>query len=47
METLTEALVIDQMTPVPFRVKTVREELTHTFTLELETSNGDFYFELG
>jgi NAD(P)H-flavin reductase len=47
METLTEAVVIDQMTPVPFRVKTVREELTHTFTLELEPPNGDLHFEPG
>ena len=44
METLTDPAVIDQMTPIPFRVRTVREELSHTFTLELEPPNGDFEF---
>jgi len=44
METLTEPAVIDQMTPVPFRVRSVREELSHTFTLELEPPNGSFEF---
>ena len=47
METLTEAPVIDQMTPIPFRVRSVREELSHTFTLELEPPNGAFTFEPG
>jgi len=44
MDTLTEAVVIDQMTPVPFQVRSVREELAHTFTLELEPPNGEFNF---
>jgi NAD(P)H-flavin reductase len=44
METLTEPAVIDQMTPTPFRVRSVREELSHTFTLELEPPNGNFEF---
>lgn len=44
METLTDPAVIDQMTPIPFRVRTVREELSHTFTLELEPPDGDFEF---
>ncbi len=44
MDTLTEAAVIDQMTPVPFHVRSVREELAHTFTLELEPPNGEFNF---
>ena len=44
MDTLTEAVVIDQMTPVPFHVRSVREELAHTFTLELEPPNGEFNF---
>jgi NAD(P)H-flavin reductase len=44
METLTEPAVIDQMTPIPFRVRGVREELPHTFTLELEPPDGSFAF---
>jgi len=44
METLTEPAVIDQMTPTPFRVRRVREELSHTFTLELEPPNGAYDF---
>jgi NAD(P)H-flavin reductase len=44
MDTLTDATVIDQMTPVPFRVKSVREELAHTYTLELEPPDGEFSF---
>ena len=44
METLTDPVVIDQMTPIPFRVRSVREELSHTFTLELEPPEGDFEF---
>jgi NAD(P)H-flavin reductase len=44
METLIDPAVIDQMTPIPFRVRTVREELSHTFTLELEPPDGDFEF---
>ncbi|MGA9596683.1 MAG: FAD/NAD(P)-binding protein [Acidimicrobiia bacterium] len=44
METLTEPAVIDQMTPIPFRVRGVREELPHTFTLELEPPDGSFEF---
>ena len=47
MATLTEPAVIDQMTPIPFKVRSVREELSHTFTLELEPSNGDFKFKPG
>jgi NAD(P)H-flavin reductase len=47
MATLIEPAVIDQMTPVPFKVRSVREELSHTFTLELEPPNGDFTFEPG
>ena len=47
METLTEPAVIDEMTPIPFKVRSVREELSHTFTLELEPPNGDFDFEPG
>ncbi|MCP3995311.1 MAG: Ni/Fe hydrogenase subunit gamma [bacterium] len=44
MQTLADPTVIDQMTPIPFRVRSVREELSHTFTLELEPPNGDFEF---
>ena len=44
MDTLTEPAVIDQMTPIPFRVRSVREELSHTFTLELEPPDGRFEF---
>ncbi len=44
MQTVTNPAVIDQMTPVPFRVRSVREELSHTFTLELEPPNGAFEF---
>jgi NAD(P)H-flavin reductase len=44
MDTLTKPTVIDQMTPVPFRVRSVREELTHTFSLELEPPEGEFHF---
>ncbi len=44
METLTDPAVIDQMTPTPFRVRSVREELSHTFTLELEPPIGEFHF---
>jgi NAD(P)H-flavin reductase len=44
MQTLADPTVIDQMTPIPFRVRTVREELSHTFTLELEPPDGDFKF---
>ena len=44
MDTLTEPAVIDQMTPSPFRVRSVREELSHTFTLELEPPDGSFEF---
>lgn len=47
MDTLTEPAVIDQMTPIPFRVRDVREELSHTFTLELEVPNGGFNFQPG
>ena len=47
MALLTEPAVIDQMTPIPFKVRSVREELRHTFTLELEPPNGDFEFEPG
>ena len=47
METLTDPAVIDQMTPIPFRVRTVREELSHTFTLELEPPTGEFKFQPG
>ena len=47
MATLIEPAVIDQMTPIPFKVRSVREELSHTFTLELEPPNGDFEFEPG
>ncbi len=47
MVTLTEPAVIDQMTPIPFKVRSVREELSHTFTLELEPPNGDFNFQPG
>jgi NAD(P)H-flavin reductase len=47
METLTEPAVIDQMTPTPFRVRSVREELSHTFTLELEPPAGGFEFQPG
>jgi len=47
METLTEPAVIDQMTPIPFRVRSVREELSHTFTLELEPPNGGLEFRPG
>ncbi|MDJ0952250.1 MAG: FAD/NAD(P)-binding protein [Acidimicrobiia bacterium] len=47
MVTLTEPAVIDQMTPIPFKVRSVREELSHTFTLELEPPNGDFDFQPG
>jgi NAD(P)H-flavin reductase len=47
MAILTEPSVIDQMTPIPFKVRTVREELSHTFTLELEPPNGDFEFKPG
>ena len=47
MATLIEPAVIDQMTPIPFKVRSVREELSHTFTLELEPPNGDFTFEPG
>ncbi len=47
MVTLTEPAVIDQMTPIPFKVRSVREELSHTFTLELEPPNGDFQFQPG
>jgi len=32
------------MTPVPFRVRSVREELSHTFSLELEPPDGEFRF---
>lgn len=44
MQTIADPAVIDQMTPIPFRVRSVREELSHTFTLELEPPNGDFEF---
>lgn len=44
MQTLADPTVIDQMTPIPFRVRSVREELSHTFTLELEPPEGDFKF---
>ncbi len=44
MQTVTNPAVIDQMTPVPFRVRSVREELSHTFTLELEPPDGAFEF---
>ena len=44
MQTLADPTVIDQMTPIPFRVRSVREELSHTFTLELEPPDGDFRF---
>jgi len=44
MQTVTSPDVIDQMTPVPFRVRSVREELSHTFTLELEPPDGEFEF---
>jgi NAD(P)H-flavin reductase len=47
MDTLTESVVIDQMTPTPFRVRSAREELSHTFTVELEPPNGDFRFKPG
>ena len=47
MATLIEPAVIDQMTPTPFKVRSVREELSHTFTLELEPPNGDFTFQPG
>ena len=47
METLTKPAVIDQMTPTPFRVRSVREELSHTFTIELEPPEGEFHFEPG
>ena len=47
MATVTEPLVLDQMTPTPFRVRSVREELRHTFTLELEPPSGEFQFEPG
>ncbi len=35
------------MTPTPFRVRSAREGLSHTFTLELEPPNGDFRFKPG
>ncbi len=44
MQTLADPTVIDQMTPIPFRVRSVREELSHTFTLELEPPSGEFKF---
>jgi NAD(P)H-flavin reductase len=44
METIAEPAVIDQMTPIPFRVRSVREELSHTFTLELEPPDGSYEF---
>ncbi len=47
MQTVTNPAVIDQMTPIPFRVRSVREELSHTFTLELEPPNGSFEFRPG
>ncbi len=47
MDTLTDSVVIDQMTPTPFRVRSAREELSHTFTLELVPPNGDFQFKPG
>jgi len=47
MATLTEADTIDQMSPIPFRVGSVREELADTFTLELEPPGGSFEFRPG
>lgn len=47
MATLTEADPIDQMSPIPFRVGSVREELADTFTLELEPPGGSFEFRPG
>jgi len=44
MATQTDAAVIDKMTPLPFRVRRVQEELPHTFTLDLEPTNGGFSF---
>jgi NAD(P)H-flavin reductase len=44
MDTLTDPLIIDKMTPIPFRVRSVREELSHTFTLDLEPPDGEFSF---
>jgi NAD(P)H-flavin reductase len=44
MDTLTKPAVIDRMTPIPFRVRSVREELSHTFSLVLEPPDGEFRF---